>query len=365
MDYQYIDSPGQLASVVSACEQVDELAIDTEFIRVSTYYPIVGLVQIYNGQECFIIDPVTVDLSFLAPILTAPEITKIFHACSEDLEIFQHTLRTHPAPVFDTQIAAAVLGIGFSMSYRNLVNHYTGITVPKGETRSDWLQRPLTRGQIEYAALDVIYLYQVYQLQKKGLLELDRLAWVEEECQQMGVDTAITMDPNDFYKKLKGAQRLKPRELNVIRALCSWREVMARRQDVPRNRIADQKYLIAMAKQQPVKKEELIDIGFSPRQVRKYGEQLLSVTAEAFAAPEEDYPEQSILENTSVDSKKMKYLRELADKRAVEIGVSPELLAKRRHLKELIQSGKLPDGLKGWREEAVGKFLMEAARTWF
>ena len=364
MDYQYIDSPGQLAGVVSACKQVDVLAIDTEFIRVSTYYPIVGLVQIYNGQECFIIDPVTVDLSFLAPILTAPEITKIFHACSEDLEVFQHTLRIHPAPVFDTQIAAAVLGVGFSMSYQNLVNYYMGITVPKGETRSDWLQRPLTRGQIEYAALDVIYLYQVYQLQKKCLLEQGRLAWVEEECQQMGVDNAITMDPNDFYKRLKSAQRLKPRELNVLRALCSWREVMARRQDAPRNRIVDQKSLIAMVKQQPRNKEELIDIGFSPRQVRKYGEQLLSVTAEALAAPEDGYPEQMILKNKSVDSQKLKYLREMADRRAGEISVCPELLIKQRHLKELMQSGKLPDGLKGWREEAVGKFLMEAARTW-
>ena len=160
--YQYVETRVQLLSAVEACKSAGVIALDTEFARFNTYYPIVGLIQIATRDDCFLIDPVALsDLEPLAPLLQNPGILKVFHACSEDLEVFQHALGVIPAPLFDTQIAAAVLGVGFSMSYQALVEHWLGVSLPKDQTRSDWLARPLTAQQLHYAALDVIHLLEV------------------------------------------------------------------------------------------------------------------------------------------------------------------------------------------------------------
>jgi ribonuclease D len=366
----YIDNQVQLRQAIEACLEVSVVTIDTEFARYNTYYPIVGLIQVYDGRTCYLIDPLGIeDLTPLVDLLEANNVLKIFHACSEDMEVFQYCLNTLPTPVFDSQIAAAALGIGFSISYQNLVSHHLSITVPKEETRSDWLQRPLTEGQLKYAALDVIYLLQVYEMQRDQLQEMQREEWVTEDSALLSVDLPTMVEPDSAYKKLKGLAKLNRKQLSVLQALCSWRETRARETNVPRNRIVDQKSLISIAGENILEKNDLQAIAeMSPRQVRKFGEDLLFLAEEAKRLPEDKYPPLVPRDGARIDSKKLGDLRGVVQSRAKFLGVSPELLTKRRHLEALLRSSdgngnhELPEGLSGWRKEAIGNDLIEALR---
>ncbi|MDA0788200.1 MAG: ribonuclease D [Proteobacteria bacterium] len=365
MDYHYIDQPDALREAVIGCETAKVLAVDTEFARFNTYYPIVGLIQIYNGDQCFLIDPLSIeDLSPLAGLMTAPKIIKVFHACSEDLEVFQQCLGVMPSPLFDTQIAAALLGVRFSMSYQNLVSHYLGIDVPKEETRSDWLQRPLTESQLDYAALDVIYLYQVYGLQREALEKAQRQPWVDEECERMSVDVPTMIDPDLAYKKIKGTNRLNPQQLNVLRAVAAWREQQARKRDMPRNRILDNKALLAIARRKLTSRQELeAQAGLSFRQARRIGDELIEIASTARATPEDQYPDSEEVRGP-IDSQQLKALRRHADELAEALQVAPELLVKRRHLEELLApDGELSEELLGWRRGAVVRALQQLVST--
>ncbi len=361
----YIKNEIQLQDCVTACLEKPVVSIDTEFARYNTYYPIVGLIQIYDGDICYLIDPLEVtDLSALQPLLTDSEVTKVFHACTEDMEVFQQCIGVLPNSVFDSQIAAAALGVGFSISYQNLVEHYLDLKVPKEETRSDWLQRPLTEGQLKYAALDVIYLLQVYEMQQEQLLRSDRWQWVEQECASLSLDLATMIDPDLAYKKIKGLARLNRKQLSVMRALCSWREKQARALDVPRNRILDQKALMSIAIESLGSISELQSVAeMSPRQVRKFGDDIIFLAIEARQLPEDQCPGLEMADS-KIDSKQLGRLREVVRVRAEALSVAPELLTKRRHLEKLLRSedaqGRytLPEELTGWRRDAIGDELI-------
>jgi ribonuclease D len=365
---QYIDDESQLKEVVAACLLKEVVSIDTEFARFNTYYPIVGLIQIYDGEICYLIDPLAIkDLSCFAELLVAPHVLKVFHACSEDMEVFQHCVGALPTPVIDSQIAAAALGVGFSLSYQNLVEHYLSIKVPKEETRSDWLQRPLTKGQLDYAALDVIYLLQVYQIQKDALQAAGRAHWVEEECSQLAVGLATMVEPDLIFEKIKGLSRLNRKQLSVLRSLCAWRETQARESDVPRNRIVDQKSLLIIAGENLRSKEDLQSAaGMSPRQVRKFGDNLLFLADEARLIPEDQCPPLVSKSGAKVDSKKLGILRQVVQDKAESLAIAPELLTKRRFLEKLLRSidsngrYELPAELSGWRKDVIGDDLIEA-----
>ena len=178
----YIDSNDSLKQFAAQWSRIKILSLDTEFIRTNTFYPIAGLLQLSDGETCYLIDPLVIDdFTPLAEIFSNKEITKLIHSGSEDLEVFDRLLGVLPEPLLDTQIGAALAGLGFSLSYQRLVDETLQIHVAKGETRSDWLQRPLTEGQIHYAALDVAYLHDVYSV-ISGKLEInDRLDWWQQE----------------------------------------------------------------------------------------------------------------------------------------------------------------------------------------
>jgi ribonuclease D len=361
MTYQYIEQAAQLQQVVDVCSSASVIAVDTEFARTDTYYPIVGLIQIYDGNQCYLIDPLAVtDLSPLKGLMSSPDTLKLFHACSEDIEVFQRCMGINPAPMFDTQIAAAALGTGFSMSYQRLVEHYLEITVPKEETRSDWLQRPLTTSQIKYAALDVIYLFEVYGHQKTRLQQLNRSHWVTEDCEAMGTDIPTMADPDKFYLKLKGISRFDRHQLNVLKKLCAWREILAREKDVPRNRVVDQKAILAIAKYDLFEKDALqLEANMSRGQVRRYGDDIIAIANGARLQDEEECPPIITKDRTPIDNSLLKKLKEAVESYALESGISPELLVKRRHLEALMKSSVLPAGLQGWRKEVVGTVLLD------
>ena len=367
--YQYIETATQLENAVTDCAESAVLTVDTEFTRTSTYYPIVGLIQVFNGRDCYIIDPLAVpDLSALAGLLANPAILKVFHACSEDFEVFLHGIGVVPGPVFDTQIGAAVMGINFSISYQGLVEHFLGLNIPKEQTRSDWLQRPLTQAQLDYAALDVIYLYQIFEMQRQTLITTGRMAWVEEECSHLADDISITIDPQRYYQRVKSGARMSRAELNVLRSLCAWREAKARELDIPRNRVIEEKSLITMTRMRGEGLSALTDEGaLTHRQARRFGDEILKALAEAREKPADLHPE-PLDDATRLQDKndRLKRLKLVVESRAQELGVSPEMLARRKHLEQLLRTEgppgrfELPAPLQGWRREAIGNHLLAA-----
>lgn len=367
MDYVYIEKTEDIKQVVEACKGVSAIALDTEFARFNTYYPIVGLIQIYNGSQCFLIDPVSAEnIEPIIDILIDPDVIKVLHSGSEDMEVFQYALGVLPAPVYDTQMASAVLGIGFSMGYQALVEHYLGISIPKDQTRSDWLARPLSPEQLEYAALDVIYLLQVYEKQQQELKGTEKYGWVTSESALLGQDIPTMVPPEEAYLKLKGLWQLDRRQLNQLKALCAWRETKAREENMPRNRVVDQKVLLMIVKDRIDNRHGYKDAGMSPRQVRRYADEMVALQSEANVASEEECP--ALFERTDapINNKKLKLLRQVVDEQAKAISVAPELLVKRRHLEKLIRSEDargqyhIPEELAGWREEVIGDALIEA-----
>ena len=367
-EFVTIDTAESLKEALSALSQVSVIAIDTEFARFNTYYPIVGLIQIFDGSQCYLIDPVAIeDIHPLGELLANEKILKVLHAGSEDMEVFQHSLRVLPRPIYDTQIAGAVLGIGFSMGYQGMVEEYLSITLQKDQTRSDWLARPLSAEQLNYAALDVIHLLAVYHEQMQQLNDGPKLAWIDTESAELGRNMPTTISPDESYKKFKGLWQLDRNQLNLLQALCAWREETARKEDVPRNRVVDQKALMIIVREGLADKQAFQnEAGLLPRQVRKFGDDLLLVQAESAKVSIDDCPGTVERTDTPVNNNKLKLLRQVVDDKAKQWSVAPEMLTKRRHLEKLIRSGKesgnysLPLELSGWREAVVGEALLLA-----
>lgn len=367
IDYIYIEKTEDLGQVVDACRQVPAIALDTEFARYNTYYPIVGLIQIYTGEACYLIDPVAAgDIEPIIETLIDPNVTKVLHSGSEDMEVFQYALGVVPMPVYDTQVASAVLGVGFSIGYQALVEHYLDISLPKDQTRSDWLARPLSPEQLDYAALDVIHLLQVFDAQQALLEGTEKLHWVNSESAQLGQDIPTTAPPEEAYLKFKGLWQLDRRQLNQLKVLCAWREVTARKENVPRNRVVDQKALMNIVRDRIDSRQGYKEAGMSPRQVRRYADEMMFIQSEAKLVPEDDCPQRVERTDAPVNNRKLKLLRQVVDETAKSISVAPELLIKRRHLEKLIRSEDakgqyhLPEELAGWRESVIGDALINA-----
>jgi ribonuclease D len=366
MQYVFVTNADELPEIVASCRQKPAVAIDTEFARFNTYYPIVGLVQIFDGEACYLIDPVAIpDLAPLADLLADKNVVKILHACSEDIEVFCDCLGVVPEPIFDTQIAAALLGVGFSVSYQNLVNHHLDILVPKEETRSDWLQRPLTDSQLDYAALDVIHLLTVYELQVKQLAESGRAGWVQEECSTLAQDIPTQIDPEDYYKKVKNLWRLNARQFYLMRRFCAWREVTARERNMPRNRVVDEKAMFQIAALGLKDRKEFRDKAeVTSQQLRHHAEDLERLVAEVDALSADELPDALTKPSGPVSNKLLRSLKDVVENAAKDLNVAPEMLAKRRHLEQFIRSEDdqgafhLPSALLGWREEIIGTRLI-------
>ncbi|MEX2365648.1 MAG: ribonuclease D, partial [Pseudohongiellaceae bacterium] len=315
------------------------------------------------------VDPLAIEsLEPLSLLLADPQVLKVLHACSEDLEVFQYSVGTLPTPVFDSQIASAALGTSFSISYQGLVEHYLGHSISKEETRSDWLQRPLSDAQLEYAALDVIYLLEVYENQRVQLLDQDKLRWIEEECAQLAGDIATNVAPEAYYLRSKHTNRMSPGELNVFRALCAWRERQARQKDLPRNRVVDEKILAALSRGGIAEPAALQAAGMSSRQIRQHGQAMIEVMITAWSLAESDFP--APLEEVAGPAKnrQLKRLKQVVQDRAESLNVAPEMLARRRHLEQLLRSAsasddyELPAALTGWRRHAIGEHLLAALK---
>lgn len=347
--YSYIDSNEALVDCAEHWGRT--LAIDTEFMRTDTFYAIPGLYQLAAGSRIFLIDPQSIDdWGPLVDALENPAITIVMHSCSEDLELMYTHLGVRPNSLVDTQLAHAFLTDKFSVSYANLVQHWQGTEINKEATRSDWLQRPLTADQCHYAAEDVRYLVDIYQKMCARLETLGRRSWCEAEAAARLRYRPV--DPERYYLQVKSVWRLKPAQVERLRALCAWREREAMRRDQPRNRVLRDEWLVALARA-PRLTDNFLHEELPAGAVRRFGDTLRAIhasPADDLDTVELELPEQPL---TTGQSKRVQRLRDYARGVAEELGMAPELLSRKRDveawMREFLDSAALPTLAASWR----------------
>lgn len=364
-DIHWILDDASLAEHCAAWQALPFVALDTEFMRVDTFYPIAGLLQVSGGDGAYLIDPLRIsDWRPFAALLEAPGVVKVLHSCSEDLEVFVRLTGSLPAPLFDTQLAAGYLNLGFSMGYSRLVQALLDIELPKGETRSDWLQRPLSELQVRYAAEDVSHLVEVYRALMARLAP-QKVEWILEDGVELVANLGREVVPEDAWRDAKLAWKLSRQQQAVLRALCAWREREARARNQPRNRILREHSLWPLARTQPDNLVALARIeDMHPKTVRQDGETLLQLIREAAALPPEQWPE-ALPEPLPIEaSALLKKLRAVGQREGERLDIVPELMLRKKTLEALLKSGypngpyQLPDSLRGWRRELMGQALL-------
>ncbi|MBX8489971.1 ribonuclease D [Pseudomonas cichorii] len=367
IDIHWIRDDDSLARQCAQWQSLPFVALDTEFMRVDTFYPIAALLQIGDGSSAWLIDPLLIsDWTPLSALLENPDVIKVVHACSEDLEVLLRLTGSLPVPLFDTQLAAAYLNIGFSMGYSRLVQEVLNIDLPKGETRSDWLQRPLSETQISYAAEDAVHLAELFGLLRPRLSD-EKYLWVLEDGAELVANLRRETDPYEIYRDAKLAWKLSRAQLAVLRELCAWREIQARSRNLPRNRIVREHSLWPLAKTQPDNLSALARIeDMHPRTVRQDGEYLLDLIRTSGNLPPDQWPP-ALPEPLPIEASGiLKGLRAIGQQYAEQLNIAPEVVLRKKTLEALLKSGypdgpyTLPDSLRGWRRELMGQALLDS-----
>jgi ribonuclease D len=359
-DFIWVLTDEALAEVASLWKKAQVLAIDTEFVRTDTFHANLGLIQVCLEDRTWLIDPITINhWQPFADVLTDQNIVKVLHSLSEDAEVLLHSVGVTMANVFDSQIAAGFLGHPVQMSYAKLIEALFDISLPKEATRSDWMKRPLETEQCQYAAADVHWLYQVYEIFAKELKALGRYEWVKEDSQRM-VNNNLPLDPENYYLKLRGAWKLKGSRLQALKEMCQWREVLARKQNSNRGRILQDKDLIAIAEKMPTNKSSLQKtVNIPSRKIRLYGDQIIHMVMQAEETKRADWPKRIEGPLPADQADLLKNVRALVSTIAEKSNVPAELLARRKSLEEWLRSGsrdseyELPEVFTGWRKALV------------
>ncbi len=333
------------------------IGLDTEFIRERTYWPQLALVQVAlmgaGGEETILlVDPLVPGMTeALAPILADESILKVVHSPSEDLVAFRHACGVVPKPLFDTQQAAALAGIGAGVGYQRLVEQLTGVTLAKGETRSDWLRRPLSAAQLEYAADDVRHLAAMHDVLEGMLAQLGRREWLLEDAARTVANAENEAPERWPHVSVRSAQFLDADAQRRLLRLLRWRDAYARDSDRPRGWILDNELAVALARTPPADRAALqAQLDAQPKAPRKLGDAIWK----ALATPlpdEADAPDASVGE--SRDKQRLKKLQDAVSKRSAELGLPDGVLASRRWLQALLDEGTWPNALSGWRREAL------------
>ena len=265
-----------------ACDRFNNssfLAIDTEFERVNTYYPELCLVQVTNGLETVIIDPLSIDnMQPFYDLLYKESIVKVLHSAHQDLELFFNINGKVPMPLFDTQLAAPLLGYVEGIGYGNLVKAVLEVELDKAHARTNWKQRPLKKEQLEYAANDVIYLEKIYTIFLKEMAKVEDLGVFNERIANFSRAETYQPDPDSMWKKIYAARKLKGKKLAVVKKLAAWREITARKKNRPRKWILSDHALIGIALSLPETKSDLLKIDrLSEKIVDRYGDIFLEI----------------------------------------------------------------------------------------
>lgn len=369
-DPVWIAQDAELAELCARLRHQAAIAVDTEFMRTDTFYPIAGLIQIGDGKTSYLIDPLAItDFSSLRELMLDEKVVKVLHSCSEDIEVFERLLGEVPSPIFDTQIAAAFAGFGFSLGYAGLVKAVLAIEIPKDETRSDWLQRPLSASQIKYAALDVAHMLIVYGKLLQILKVSERLQWVKSDCADLVINARKPDDYSEAYHKVGFAWKLRPLELAILRDLCIWREVESRARDIPRNRLIKEPSLFEIARKQPQDAAHLQRIEDIPaRTLRNDAETLLNIIRTSAASDSATWPARLDAPLAPSEAPLMKALKKTVREAADILNLPPELFIRKKEYEAIVRSGMkggvytLPERLLGWRYSVIGESLLLAAQ---
>ncbi len=359
---QYIDTPAQLAQL---CEQIKKeswVALDTEFLREKTYYPKFCLLQIATPEWVACVDPIALpNLEILFDVLYDPAIVKVFHSCRQDLEIFFQATGKLPSPIFDTQIAAPLLGFQDNPGYAMLVSSLLSINLNKAHTRADWSKRPLTEAELDYAADDVIYLCQIYQMMVRKLTDLGRIDWLKHDFAELTNPELYKVDPDKAWFRIKGKNKLTGKQLSIIQTLAQWREKTAQAEDRPKSWLLRDELLFDLAKLQPESVQELANVrGINERSVNRYGRELCQLITAAKNRPPLPLNEKDrSAKKTQQEEAILDILTALVRIRAEENALNPSILATRKDLEELLFNiNDESPLLHGWRYTMAGKELV-------
>ena len=363
-----ITTQAELETAIAALEKSDFVTVDTEFIRETTFWPILCLIQMAAPGVTALVDPLAPDLD-LAPffrLMGNEKVTKVFHAARQDIEIIVHLGDLVPHPVFDTQVAAMVCGFGDSVSYDQIVQKITGTRLDKSSRFTDWRHRPLSDKQLDYALADVTHLIDVYKHLAAQLEREDRAHWLNEEMAVLTARDTYDPRPEDAWKRLKMRLR-KPQELAVLQAVAAWREREARERDVPRGRVLKDDAIYEIAQQQPRDAAALARLRTTPKGWERSSSAagLLGTVNAALAIPKEEMPKLPKTfqppEGTSAAAELLKVLlRIVAEKQ----GVAAKVLASSDDIDRIAAEGEEADvpALQGWRRAVFGEAALRLVR---
>ena len=361
-DAIWIDRSDELPGLAKDLEAHEWIGVDTEFLRERTFFPKLCLLQLRAGDRIWCVDTLRIDgLDPLMPALTASATRKVVHAARQDLEAVYLTSKRIMSPIFDTQIAAGCIGLKPQVGYAELVKTLLDVTIPKGQTRTDWSKRPLTREQLDYAADDVLYLGDIASHLSERLRALNREHWVAEDCLALQDRHLYEPDPAQAWVRLRGIAQLAPAVRARAKAIAVWRESRARERDLPRAWILADAAIFSIAQANPATPAALDS-------VHAMNEGFAATLLEALQAASSDLSDQEPSQDarpTPGQKAVIERLAKIVDARAEDLNVSAEILAPRGEIKALAmgtRAGALRDShaLSGWRREEIGIHLLEA-----
>jgi ribonuclease D len=358
----WIAQRGELEHWLAQLPHNAVLGLDTEFMRRNTFYPQLALLQLGWNERYALVDPLAFDIGSALQPLESPDVITVMHSASEDLETLSPWLPDGPRVLFDTQIAAAFVGMGLGLSYRALVAELAGAELDKGETRSDWLQRPLTASQRDYATLDVVYLQTIHQQLADRLAQRDRTAWHAEDCERLKRKSCQREGDPQPHLAYRNAAEWPREQQALLRRILLWRDVTARTQDKPRPWLLEDALALTITQQPPKSLAEL--------ERRTAGQRALRAPqrTELFALLQPPISDDEVAATHPIPpfpqgraKQVLVEMKQCVDTLATQLDLPPGLLCSRRVLEEYVVSGQWPESLEGWRRnvlhEPLGRLL--------
>jgi ribonuclease D len=378
MYYQLIEDQIELNELCEQLSVAKVLAIDTEFVRTRTLYAKLGLLQVSDGKKIALIDPLAVaDLSPFWQLLTNPNITKVLHAGSEDLEVFLTSGNCKPVNLIDSQIMMSFLGHGLSIGYAAMVKHFFDIDLDKSESRTDWTKRPLTEKQLTYAGADVEHLFSLYPLLLAQLTDAGYLDNAQQET-QTSIDKKFTpIDDSQLYLNIKMNWRLNPKQLNTLKYLCQWRYYQAKTRDLPLGFVAKDTTLMAIAQSNPDSTSAMQKLeGVESIDIRHQGKAMLAVLKQAELASIASYPEKVMRLDEYPGYKQIfKKVKSFITEQSELKNIPLECLASKKQINQFLswhfninkakEKTVVVELITGWREALIGNELLHFANNNF